>query len=117
MSTKLKEIVLKDAEEFASAYVQVAMGRGVMTCTDKKIRDDMWDLVKLLVLQAGDVTQVQGLSEGSISDRVDRVLEQVAQGLLTIQQGKRLIEMLQAGFEITELPKLIEALNKAEQSK
>ena len=46
---------------------------------------------------------------------VDNILEQVASSELTPTEGKKLISLLQAGFDITELPKLIEALEKAEQ--
>jgi hypothetical protein len=71
----------------------------------------LWPTVHTLITESDDAANIKGLSEGPISDRVDNVLEQVAKGTLSIPQGKRLIEMLQAGFNITELPRLVAKLN------
>ena len=113
-AVNIRNKVLADVGAFAEAYTQAALGNGVLKCTDPKIRDEMWALARELIVQADDPVQLKGLSEGSIAEKVDTVLAQVADGQLTIQQGKRLIEMLQAGFDITELPSLIEKLHELE---
>ncbi len=81
-----------------------------LTKQEQEILKHIWPTVSALILQADDLTKVEGLSSGTITEKVDKVLEHVANGKLTIQQGKRLIEMLQAGFNITELPELMQKM-------
>lgn len=85
-----------------------------LTKQEEALLKHLWPTIHSLITAVEDAAEVANLSSGTISERVDSVLEQVASGTLTIQQGKRLIEMLQAGFDITELPKLIEKLAEIE---
>ena len=94
-------------------YGEAATGKSTFYGTVDKARDEVWSVVRELITSADDAVNVPNLGDGSISDRVDIVMSSVANGSLTIQQGKRLIEMLQAGFEITELKDLIAKLSYA----
>ena len=114
---KLRQRALQDAEAFLHGYMEVAMGRGVMTCTDRKVTDNVWELLSGIISRAGDPMEIKGLSDGTIAERVDKVLVQVAAGELTIDQGKRVMEMLQAGFDIQDLALIVEKLNELEAPK
>ena len=82
------------------------------TDVHEQIIGDLMDLIK----QADDPTPLAKLTDGDITQRVDAVLTEVASGDLTPDEGKRLIGLLQAGFDITELPALIERLNEIEKA-
>ncbi len=45
---------------------------------DGKMLIEYWKVLTEMIKQADDPVQVKGLSEGSISDRVDHIMEQVA---------------------------------------
>jgi len=106
--SELRQKFLAGAKEFLSQYMALAQGTGVMACPDKTVRDNVWKTISEIILKADDPLSLKGLGEGEITEQVDTVLLGVANGELTIQQGKRLIELLQAGFEIKELPHLME---------
>ncbi|MFC1665398.1 hypothetical protein ACFL17_07190 [Pseudomonadota bacterium] len=75
---------------------------------------EYWKAIVPILHKAEDPTPMTKLTDGDISQRVDNILEEVAQGNITTDEGKRLMALLQAGFDITELPKLISALEMAE---
>ena len=110
MRTTLTRGLLPLAEEF----VLIATGQKEHFDSNSNFAiQEGWEFIKKLVEETKEIAQVSGISDGPIADRVDSVLEAVANGQLTIAQGKRLIEMLQAGFEITELSDLIGRLEDA----
>ena len=112
--SEMRKEFLSNTKDFMEKYLDSATGKAPFACPDKAIRDNVWNLIAKLILQSDDPIKLKGLGEGTITEQVDLVMKSVADGNLTIQQGKRLIEMLQAGFDITELPKLIEKLNEIE---
>ena len=103
---------IKEASPLIKNYINAALGKEVLKSTSTAAREGVWKVLEEVLIRADAKVAVKGLSEGTISERVDAVLEQVANGELTIAQGKRLIEMLQAGFNITELPELVAKLQQ-----
>ena len=108
-ASMLRQKILSIGGTLIDQYVVAATGANVIECASSEARVALWETLEQILLTSEDAVDIPNLSTGEISDRVDCVLEQVATGKLTIAQGKRLIEMLQAGFEITELPKLVES--------
>lgn len=110
-------ILYKNLPELAGLYFDIVLQKpnaksALMTESSRTRIIDSFEKV-MAKLPVDDPLQITGLSDGSISGRVDAVMQAVATGQIDIDQGKRLIEMLQAGFEITELKDLIAKLSSA----
>ena len=120
MSTpnKLRHKFLSEAAEFIlDEYIGSAKGDSKFKSNSSTAREELWELVKSAIQQADDPTPLAKLTDGDITQRVDAVLEEVASGAITPDEGKKLIGLLQAGFDITELPALIERLSELETCK
>jgi len=92
----------------ADEMVDIAVGnRKSFSSANNFAIKEGWEFLKNALKAVDSAVQIPGLSEGPISQRVDLVLARVASGHLTLTEGKRLIEMLQAGFEITDLQALM----------
>ena len=109
----LRQVLMKDAHEIAQLYVDAAQGKATFMRTLPEARKEVWSLIKDIIAGSSDPLPLAKLTDGDISERVDAVLGQVAEGVITPEDGKRLIGLLQAGFEITELPKLLERFEEA----
>lgn len=83
---------------------------------DTNVLNRQWQTIERLILETEDLLSLDSFSDGPFAERVDYVMEAVANGTITISQGKRLIAMLQAGFEIAELPGLIDKLESLENA-
>jgi hypothetical protein len=94
-------------------YIAAVKGEKEFDSISSDARVALWDIVSQIILQTDATVKIPGLAEGSISDQVDMVLTAVADSQIEIGQGKKLIEMLQAGFEITELKELVGRLAEA----
>ena len=111
-SIKLRQKFLSEAAEYIlDEYIKSAKGVSKFQSSNATAREELWELVKSAIQQADDPTPLAKLTDGDITQRVDAVLSEVASGELTPDEGKKLIGLLQAGFDITELPKLIEKLS------
>lgn len=113
---KLRQKFLSEIAEFIlEEYSRSARGVDEFSSSSSVAREEIWDIAKQLILEASDPTPLAKLTDGDITQRVDAVLEEVATGDLTPAEGKKLIGLLQAGFDITELPALIERLNELDK--
>lgn len=115
MKVKAKQQLLESISPIADLFIGVALGdkRFVGGDAQEKAAHKVWDSIAPMLKSAADHAEMPSLSDGSISARVEAVMQGVASGQIDIDQGKRLIEMLQAGFEITELKDLIGKLAEA----
>jgi hypothetical protein len=68
-----------------------------------------------LVEKASDPVSGLDMKDKSISERIDEVLTKVADGSITPSEGKRVISLLSAGFEMTELAELVARLEAVEK--
>ena len=115
MSTpeELRKILLSKAEPFIDDYIKAALGTADLKGSGIA-RAAIWDLLADIIKQAGDKTPLNINGEDAAA-QIDNLLNKVAAGEISPEQGKKYMSLIQAGFEITELPKLIEALNTAEE--
>ena len=111
-TAELRSLLLTNGRQVIEEVINRATGKGRPPTIDPEYVQIVWKAIIPMLQNSEDLARITGISDGSISARVDNVLEQVAKGTLTIQQGKRLIEMLQAGFNITELPELVAKLQQ-----
>ena len=115
---ELRRKFLEEAGEFVlDEYIAVLKGEAGFRATDRAITREVWDTLKATILTADDPSPMAALTDGSISNRIDSVLADVAAGKLTPAEGKRVMSLLQAGFEMTELAELVARLEAVEQAK
>ena len=101
----LRQAFLDKAEPFIDDYIASALGEKEIKGSGVA-RTAVWELLSDIIKQAGDKSKTD-IKSGDISGQVKEVFEKVASGDLSAKQGKEYIALLQAGFEITELPKLL----------
>jgi len=113
---KLRSKLITDAVQVIEDIIGEASGKRQSALVDKEYQKMVWDALVPIIQQADNPTPLAKLTDGDITQRVDAVLSEVACGAITPDEGKKLIGLLQAGFDITELPKLIERLSDLEKT-
>jgi len=110
--TELRALVLDNAEEFITLYFDFLHDRNQARLKLQGIEKHAAEVFQRLIPvldQADDLVSTE--VKGSTSpERVANILEQVAAGELSARQGEQLLKLEQAGFDITELPALLERL-------
>jgi hypothetical protein len=113
---ELRKQLLEKAAPIIDEYINAGLSDTGFKGISGEARSELWDTIKQIILGASDPTPLSKLTDGDISQRVDAVLSEVACGDITPAEGKKLIGLLQAGFDVAELPKLIERLNEIEKA-
>jgi hypothetical protein len=114
---QLRQKLLESADEILEMYSGAALGKRTFDFGVDEARREVWDTLKAVILSADDPSPMAALTDGSISNRIDAVLADVAAGKLTPAEGKRVMSLLQAGFEMTELAELVTRLEAVEKAK
>lgn len=122
-AVELKQMLLQEAEDILRNVCRRARGEQ----TDARIHPEserlVWNALVPILSSVDDTVPLARLTDGSIEDRVNYILEQVALGRITINQGKKLLELLQAGFghlseeDLESAKKLIVNVNLPETKK
>jgi hypothetical protein len=113
----LRQFLLTHGQPILAQYINAATGAKMFDPKqDEKARDKIFDILKELILNAPDLLSPQvglNLTDGDISARVDNVLSAVANGDIAPSEAKQLMELLNAGFELTEIKDLTDKLKEA----
>lgn len=75
-----------------------------------RARDEVWEMVQAMILNGTDTLDSKSIANGTLTEKVDSILLDVANGDLSPEDARKLIGLLQAGFDLTELPKLVNQL-------
>jgi len=108
---EIRKQFLEKAAPIIDEYINAGLSDVEFKGASGEARAEVWDTIKQIILNASDPTPLAKLTDGDITQRVDAVLAEVANGEITPDEGKKLIGLLQAGFDVTELPALIEKLS------
>ena len=73
----------------------------------------IWPTLSKILVVADDPISIAWESPDT-AHRIDSILEKVVSGELSTEQAKKLLALYNIGFDMSELPKLLEALEKAE---
>jgi hypothetical protein len=85
-SVELKEHFLENASALVDEYIGAALGMTELSSNNANCREEVWDLLKKLMLQA---SSRMFFEIGSMED----ILVAVSKGECTIEEGKELISM------------------------
>jgi putative heme degradation protein len=107
---ELRAEFLTDAQPIMKHVLAIAAGTPsdlLLGKVDKEAIAQVWKVLEPMLQQAGDIKKLEIKNSGE-------VLKLVAGGKLTFKEAKELMQLFQAHTEMEELPKLLEALDKAE---
>jgi len=86
---ELKSKLLTEAEELLDNYINAALGKEALMSVDGGAREAIWELLTRYMTEADEHIQIpdglRGTPEG--------VLTAVEQGMITIEEGERLLKM------------------------
>ena len=86
IAQKLKSNLLESAEPLLKQYIDAALGDGELKSTNVEARTEVWGLVKHIILNAGDMLDIQvGTPEG--------IINAVASGNCTADEGRQLLSL------------------------
>ena len=106
---KLPDII----ERVTQAYIHPTPGNQ-LTKEEESLLKLLWPTVDAIIRKTDDPVKIKKLAKGDTESQVEEILTQVAGGVLTPNQGKEILDLIQSGVDITELPKLIAALEQAD---
>ena len=98
--TTLRTEFLQEAKPIMNAYIDVALGDGVMK-GNKEIYSKVWDVLSQVILQADDMRKIHVQSNADI-------LKLLRHGKLTVGEAERLMGVMQKMFEMEQLPELLD---------
>jgi len=112
----LRKEFLQQSMPLLKEYMEVVTGqKDAFTSSDPVTRGAVWKLLEQVILTADDPSPMTSIKDPTIAGRVDAILSQVAAGELTPLEAKKHMALVQAGFEIKELPKLLAAIDEIEE--
>jgi hypothetical protein len=115
-TVRLRQQFIAGCTDLIQFKLDRALGRKSqlnMAYIDESHQADVWKALVPMLQQAKDPVPLAKLTAEEVSDKIDGVLAQVAAGELTIEDGKELMALIQAGFEVSDLQDLIAKLEEA----
>ena len=95
----LKQKFLEAAAPLVDEYINAALGKGSLSSTNAGAREEVWDVMKKLILQASDKLEIDIQS-------AEDVLEAVSSGKCTFEEGEKLLNLYKKVKEIDNIGKL-----------
>jgi len=85
--SELRKIILESGEELVQQYVDAALGKGVFTSTNLMAREEIWSMLKSMMLKASDSMDKIDIDEAR------EILQHVTDGTITMSEGDKLLSM------------------------
>jgi hypothetical protein len=109
--SKLRGKFLGEMDDFLTEFVQVAKGeKEKFTSGNNFAITQSWELLKDIMKIADDPVPI-AWSDATTRGRIDDVLNQVASGALTPDQGKKVMALVSMGFEMTDLQEIMSKMD------
>lgn len=105
---------LHKAAPLIDTYIDVALGKKVPETTNLQMQNQVWEVLREIILSASDHAPVIDLKGKTVDEQVSKILELVSTGGIPIDQGKEYLSLVQQGFELTELPDIIAKMEALE---
>ena len=88
-SQELKQKILSEAGPLVDQYIRAALGTGVIESTNQSAREEVWDVLKQLMLESSSKIDID------VKTAKD-VRAAVTSGKCTFEEGKQLMELYKA---------------------
>lgn len=112
--TNLRAHFLHRASPLIDEYIDSALGRKVLNSTSDHARIEVWNILKQIILEAKNPSPLMNIRGKPINDQVDQILTLTSSGKINLEEGKEWLSLIQQGFEVTEIPKMMEKLETLE---
>lgn len=112
---KMKQHFLRGAAPILDTMIRMANG-------DEKIKGDgfafreVWEVLKAIINAASEPAPMIDLRGKDISSQIDEILSAVTKGDITFIEAKEYMSLVSSGFNLQELPKLMQKLEMLENS-
>lgn len=83
---QLKQFFLDNAEPLVQQYIDAALGTGKLKSTNAEAREEVWEVLKTLMLQSSDKLDIE------VKTAQD-VLDAVSTGKCTFEEGEKLLKL------------------------
>ena len=113
--TNLRRHFIYKAAPLIDNYINVALGKEVPISTNAKVQHEVWSVLKEIILTAKNPAPLMDIKGHTIEDQVSKILTMVSTGKCTLEEGKDYLALVQQGFELTELPKLMSQMESLEE--
>ena len=98
---------LKNAFPLVDEYIGAALGTSRMQSNNAMAQTAVWDILKQIILEAKNPAPMLSLKGKTIDEQVNEILTKVSTQELTLDEGKDYLSLVQQGFELTEIPKMM----------
>ena len=96
---QLKQYFLDNAEPLVKQYIDAALGTGTLASTNAGAREEVWHVLKQLMLQSSDKLDL------NINNAED-ILKAVSNGKCTFEEGDKLLSLYKKMSDIDNAGKL-----------
>jgi len=92
----LKQYFLENAAPLVKQYIDAALGVAEIQSTNATAREEVWDVLKQLMLQSSDKLEIS-------IEKADDILTAVSQGKCTFEEGEKLLSLYKKLKEVNEV--------------
>lgn len=92
----LKSMFLEGAEPLVQQYIDAALGTGQLQSTNAGAREEVWEVLKTLMLQSSDKLDIH-------IETAEDVLEAVSTGRCTFEEGEKLLNLYKKMKDINQV--------------
>lgn len=92
----LKQYFLENAAPLVKQYIDAALGTAEIQSTNATAREEVWDVLKSLMLQSSDKLEIS-------IETADDILTAVSQGKCTFEEGEKLLSLYKKLKEVNEV--------------
>jgi len=106
--SKMRQHFLERASPMIDDMIDAALGEGRMKSNNALAQQEVWDILKSVIMQAENPAPLLNLRGDSVDKQVDTILTKVSAGEITFNEAKEYMSLVSMGFDLTKLPELLE---------
>ena len=115
---RMKRHFLQGASPLIDEMIGLANGKKKNGAKDSDTeawaKRELWSVLKEVISTASNPAPMLDLKGKSVTDQIDQILTKVSEGRISIDDAKEYMALVSAGFNLQQLPKLMESLEKLE---
>ena len=114
--SEMKYHFIERASPLIDAYIDSALGVSYMKSNNSLIQQEVWNLLRELILNAKNKAPLLNLRGKNIESQIDEILTKVSAGEINLEEAKEYMSLVSAGFNLQKLPELMSKLEILEGS-
>lgn len=123
---KKKQDIMQDPSKMRQHFLEgaapilddmIALGTGnkkKVSGNDEWAQREVWEVLKGIISTANDPAPLVNLKGKSIENQINEILTAVSEQKMTISDAKEYMSLVSAGFNLQQLPKLLQKLEALE---